>query len=35
VPGRPEVSNIGELEHHEVALVLVTQEDGTTWTFEP
>jgi len=35
VPGRPDVSDISELEHCRAVLVLVTREGGTTWAFGP
>jgi surface antigen len=35
VPGRPEASNIPQLNQYDSVLVLVTQEGGATWTFNP
>jgi len=35
VPARPEISNIAQLNQYDTVLVLVTQEGGTTWTFDP
>jgi len=35
VPARPEVSNIIQLSQHDALLMLVNQESGTTWTFDP
>jgi hypothetical protein len=35
VPGRPEVSNLSQLEHCQAVLALVTREGGTSWQFEP
>ena len=35
VPSRPEVSNIAQLEQYDAVLMLVTEPDPTTWTFDP
>jgi len=35
VPARPEISNIAQLSQYDTVLVLVNQEGGTTWTFDP
>lgn len=35
VPNRPEVSNITQLSQYAPVLILVTQEDGATWAFNP
>jgi len=35
VPGRPEVSNIDQLNQYDTVLMLVSQEAGTIWTFDP
>jgi len=35
VPARPEMSNIAQLSQYDTVLVLVNQEGGTTWTFDP
>ena len=34
-PGRPELSNIDQLNQYDTVLMLVSQEGGTTWTFDP
>ncbi|TEU13940.1 MAG: hypothetical protein E3J25_05335, partial [Anaerolineales bacterium] len=34
-PGRPEVSNIAQLERYDTVLMLATEPGATTWTFEP
>jgi uncharacterized membrane protein len=34
-PGRPELSNIDQLSQYDALLMLVSQESGTTWTFDP
>jgi hypothetical protein len=34
-PGRPELSNIDQLSQYDTVLMLVSQEGGTTWTFDP
>jgi photosystem II stability/assembly factor-like uncharacterized protein len=33
VPGRPEVSNLSQLQHCQAVLVLVTRQGGTSWPF--
>jgi len=35
VPARPEMSNIAQLSQYDTVLMLVNQEGGTTWTFDP
>ncbi|MGB6837336.1 MAG: hypothetical protein WBF66_06500 [Dehalococcoidia bacterium] len=35
VPARPDVSNIAQLSQYDTVLMLVSQEGGTTWTFDP
>ena len=35
VPARPEISSIEQLSQYDTVLVLVNQEGGTTWTFDP
>jgi len=35
VPARPEMSNIAQLSQYDTVLVLVDQEGGTIWTFDP
>jgi len=35
VPARPEVSNIAQVSQYDTVLMLVNQEGGTTWTFDP
>ena len=35
VPDRPEVSTIEQLNQYDTVLMLVSQEGGTTWTFDP
>lgn len=35
VPDRPDVSSIAELRTFDSVLILVTQEGGTTWVFDP
>jgi hypothetical protein len=35
VPGRPDVSNLGQLESFTPVLTLVTEEAGAVWVFEP
>jgi len=35
VPDRPELSNIAQLSQYDTVLMLVSQEGGTTWTFDP
>jgi len=35
VPARPEMSNIAQLSQYDTVLILVNQEGGTTWTFDP
>lgn len=35
VPGRPDVSNLGQLESFTPVLILVTEEAGAVWVFEP
>jgi hypothetical protein len=35
VPGRPDVSNLAQLSQFGAVLVLVNQEGGATWTFDP
>jgi hypothetical protein len=35
VPARPEISSIEQLNQYDTVLILVNQEDGTTWTFDP
>ncbi len=34
IPGRPEVSNLGQLESSTCVLILVTSEDGALWVFD-
>jgi hypothetical protein len=34
-PGRPEVSNLGQLNQYDTVLMLVSQGGGATWTFDP
>ena len=35
VPGRSDISNLSELARSTAVLILVTQEGGTQWTFDP
>jgi hypothetical protein len=35
VPGRPEISDLSELQQFTAVLVLATPPEGTTWTFDP
>jgi uncharacterized protein YycO len=35
VPGRPEASNISQLNQHDAVLMLVTEAGGTQWVFDP
>jgi hypothetical protein len=35
VPGRPDVSNLVQLSQFDAVLLLVDQEGGTSWTFDP
>jgi hypothetical protein len=35
VPARPEISSIEQLSQYDTVLMLVNQEGGTTWTFDP
>jgi hypothetical protein len=35
VPARPEMSNIAQLSQYDTVLMLVDQEGGTSWTFDP
>jgi hypothetical protein len=35
VPAKPEMSNIAQLSQYDTVLMLVNQEGGTTWTFDP
>jgi len=35
VPDRPQVSNIVQLSQYDTVLMLVSQESGTSWTFDP
>ena len=35
VPGRPEVSNIAGMERYDAVLMLLTEQGGTVWTFDP
>lgn len=35
VPNRPEISNLAQLQQFAAVLVLVTQAEGATWTFDP
>ena len=35
VPARPGMSNIAQLSQYDTVLMLVNQEGGTTWTFDP
>jgi len=35
VPDRPEVSSIAQVSQYDTVLMLVNQEGGTTWTFDP
>jgi len=35
VPAGPEMSNIVQLSQYDTVLILVNQEGGTTWTFDP
>ena len=35
LPGIPELSSITQLNQYDAVLVLVNQEGGATWTFEP
>jgi hypothetical protein len=35
VPGRPDVSNLSELESSTPVLILVTESDGAVWAFDP
>jgi len=35
VPARPEMSSIAQLSQYDTVLMLVNQEGGTTWTFDP
>jgi len=35
VPGRPDVSNLSQLDSFTPVLVLVTEDDGTPWLFDP
>jgi hypothetical protein len=34
-PARQEMGNIAQLNQYDTVLVLVNQEGGTTWTFDP
>jgi len=35
VPNRPEITNISTLTHLDSVILLVTQQGGTTWVFDP
>jgi hypothetical protein len=35
VPGRPDVSDLADLSQFAAVLILVSQEGGTSWTFDP
>jgi hypothetical protein len=35
VPARPEIGSIEQLSQYDTVLMLVNQEGGTTWTFDP
>jgi len=35
IPGRPEISQLTQLEQFTCPLVLVTDPEGATWTFSP
>jgi hypothetical protein len=35
VPARPEISNIAQLNQYDTVLVLVNQQGGANWTFDP
>jgi hypothetical protein len=35
VPDRPEMSKIAQVSQYDTVLILVNQEGGTTWTFDP
>jgi hypothetical protein len=35
VPGRPEASDVAQLDQYDAVLMLVTKQGGTVWTFDP